>query len=642
MLSGVPNLAFCVGYTNASWTLRADLASQYVCRLLNHLDRHGIAYGAPAAPPAGTARPLLDLTSGYVQRAHRPVPQAGRPRPVDGPAELRARPARHAPGRRPPRHDLRPPARPADRAPAGPGDRHTGGVLSRRGAGRRGAEPAGPCMQMSHPQRQVAHLRRPSSLAPIATVDSIAGHQRATWSHLSASPTDRTGTKGLPSREPDVLRRDQGGVATAAPAPWHDLDGPPGAGVTRPARTGRHRGGAEREDRYRHRPGRRRAARLLAGHPGRPPPRPALQAPARTDLAVVGGGYTGLWTALLAKERDPGRDVVLLEGDRIGWAASGRNGGFCAASLTHGEANGRERFPTSTRRWSGWAWRTSTRIEATVGPLRHRLRLPSHRRAWTWRPRTTRSPGCASSPPAAAGEFLDRDAVRAEVGSPTYLAGVWDREGTALVDPAAPGVGPGRGGRGGRGAGARAHAGASASRGPARGWRCGPRTGATVQRRPGGAGHQRLPVPAAAAAAAHGPGLRLRADDRAAARRPSSARSAGRHRQGIGDSANQFHYYRLTADNRILWGGYDAIYHFGAHGPPRLRPAPGDVPHCSPGTSSRPSPSWRGCASPTGGAARSTPAPASARSTARRSPGARPTRSATPGSASGPAGSAPT
>ena len=60
---------------------------------------------------------------------------------------------------------------------------------------------------------------------------------------------------------------------------------------------------------------------------------------------MVGGGFTGLWTALLAKERDPSRDVVLLEARSIGWAASGRNGGFCSASLTHGIANGLERFP---------------------------------------------------------------------------------------------------------------------------------------------------------------------------------------------------------------------------------------------------------------------------------------------------------
>ena len=78
--------------------------------------------------------------------------------------------------------------------------------------------------------------------------------------------------------------------------------------------------------------------------PDRPPQRGSLDRHVRADLAVVGGGYTGLWTALLAKERDPDRDVVLLEAASIGWAASGRNGGFCAASLTHGAANGLERF----------------------------------------------------------------------------------------------------------------------------------------------------------------------------------------------------------------------------------------------------------------------------------------------------------
>lgn len=79
--------------------------------------------------------------------------------------------------------------------------------------------------------------------------------------------------------------------------------------------------------------------------PDRPEPRPTLGGDATADLAVVGGGYSGLWTALLAKERDPGREVLLVEGGRVGWAASGRNGGFCAASLTHGEANGRARWP---------------------------------------------------------------------------------------------------------------------------------------------------------------------------------------------------------------------------------------------------------------------------------------------------------
>ena len=78
--------------------------------------------------------------------------------------------------------------------------------------------------------------------------------------------------------------------------------------------------------------------------PGAPPARSPLRGEAAADLVVIGGGFTGLWTALLAKESCPERSVVLVEGRPIGWGASGRNGGFCAASITHGAANGRERF----------------------------------------------------------------------------------------------------------------------------------------------------------------------------------------------------------------------------------------------------------------------------------------------------------
>ena len=78
MFSGLPNFAWCVGYTNASWTLRADLSSQYVCRLINLLDKLGVDYGMPDPEGAGEdARPILDLTSGYVQRVVNELPQQG-------------------------------------------------------------------------------------------------------------------------------------------------------------------------------------------------------------------------------------------------------------------------------------------------------------------------------------------------------------------------------------------------------------------------------------------------------------------------------------------------------------------------------------------------------------------------------------
>jgi len=85
MFGGVPNLAWCIGYTNNSWTLRADLVSQYVARLLNHMSTHGFTTCTPvidAADPArAQPRPFLDLTSGYVQRMIDKLPKQGSSRP---------------------------------------------------------------------------------------------------------------------------------------------------------------------------------------------------------------------------------------------------------------------------------------------------------------------------------------------------------------------------------------------------------------------------------------------------------------------------------------------------------------------------------------------------------------------------------
>lgn len=78
MLSGVPNLAWCVGYTNASWTLRADLTSRYVCRLLNLMDKKGYRVAIPTPASDETERrPLLGLSSGYVTRAEADLPKQG-------------------------------------------------------------------------------------------------------------------------------------------------------------------------------------------------------------------------------------------------------------------------------------------------------------------------------------------------------------------------------------------------------------------------------------------------------------------------------------------------------------------------------------------------------------------------------------
>ena len=77
MLSGVPNFSMVIGYTNASWTLKADLVNRYVCRLLQHMDRRGLAVATPLAPPEGADLPFLDLAAGYVQRSLAQLPKQG-------------------------------------------------------------------------------------------------------------------------------------------------------------------------------------------------------------------------------------------------------------------------------------------------------------------------------------------------------------------------------------------------------------------------------------------------------------------------------------------------------------------------------------------------------------------------------------
>ena len=114
------------------------------------------------------------------------------------------------------------------------------------------------------------------------------------------------------------------------------------------------------------------------------------------DLCIVGGGYTGLWAALYAKELDPARDVVVLEATRCGNGASGRNGGFLQSSLTHGIGNGLARFPVRWSASSGSGSRTSTRSPATSSGLGIDAEYEAHRRS-AGRARAAR--GATSSKP---------------------------------------------------------------------------------------------------------------------------------------------------------------------------------------------------------------------------------------------------
>ncbi|MEV5853931.1 NAD(P)/FAD-dependent oxidoreductase [Streptomyces anulatus] len=292
---------------------------------------------------------------------------------------------------------------------------------------------------------------------------------------------------------------------------------------------------------------------------------PALTGDEHTDLLVIGGGYSGLWTALIAKEREPDRDVVLIEGHEVGWAASGRNGGFCAASLTHGLANGVERWPNDIAELEELGERNLDAIEAAVA--RYGIDCEFER---------TGEIDVATEPHQlqelrewheeivglgiTGVDFLDRDALRAEVDSPTFLGGLWDRRGVAMLHPAKLAWGLKRAClelgvrihehtrgldlvRSGSGMAVRTPYGRVFARRVALGTNIFP---SLVKRiRP-------YTVPVYDYALMTEPLT------------PEQLASIGwKGRQGLGDSANQFHYFRLSADNRILWGGYDAIYPYG-------------------------------------------------------------------------------
>jgi glycine/D-amino acid oxidase-like deaminating enzyme len=295
--------------------------------------------------------------------------------------------------------------------------------------------------------------------------------------------------------------------------------------------------------------------------PDAPPVREPVRGDVACDLAVIGGGFTGLWTALLAKQANPGRSVVVVEGNRVGWAASGRNGGFCDASLTHGAANGRERFPAEFATLQRLGAENLNAIETAIDKLGIDCEFE---RTGSMEVATEdyQVDELREAAETDGVTFLGQDAVRAEVNSPTYLAGTWDKERAAMVQPALLAWGL---------AAACERIGVRiAERTPATGL-ASDADGVTVKTAEGVLRARKVALGTSAF-----PALirRLRpyivpVYDYVLVTEPLSAEQLAavgwRNRQGVGDVGNQFHYYRLTADNRILWGGYDAIYHFGRH-----------------------------------------------------------------------------
>ncbi len=313
----------------------------------------------------------------------------------------------------------------------------------------------------------------------------------------------------------------------------------------------------------------------LAGAPDSP--EPALHGSRRTDVAIIGGGFTGLWTAIQLLDADPALRVTILEMERVGFGASGRNGGFCDASLTHGLANGIAHFPSEIRELEAEGRRNLAELVAFVAAEGIDCGLEQ-----TGSLRVADQPYQVDELRASADlaraygvdtVLLDRAGVWEEIHSPVFEAGLLSGpDQTVMLDPA-------RLARGLKQAALR--------------------RGATIHERTRVVGLERL---AGSVRLLTESGARLVAQHVVVATSaysgwlarlqrlfvpvydyvlvsdlltPEQQDSIGwRRRMGVSDSGNQFHYFRLTADNRILWGGYDAIYHPGNRVGPELDERP--------------------------------------------------------------------
>ncbi len=308
--------------------------------------------------------------------------------------------------------------------------------------------------------------------------------------------------------------------------------------------------------------------------PTRPAAAPPLSGTHAADLVVVGGGFTGLWAALCAAEAK--RSVVVLEAGETGVGASGRNGGFCDASLTHGLENGVAHWPDEIAELGRLGDRNLDEIEATIA--RYGIDCGAERTGELnvavadWQAddlahsaELYRSHGVEAT-------LLDGSATRDRVDSPIYRAGLLVPDGTVMLDPARLAWGL-RAAAEGLGVRFHDHSAVRSLR----------TTAAGVEARTDGGtvGAARAVV---ATNAFRPPVRAIRRSvapvyDHVLATEPLTptqrASIGWTGREGLSDVGNQFHYYRLTPDDRILWGGWDALYHFGNRvGPDHEHSAP--------------------------------------------------------------------
>ncbi|MEO8699695.1 MAG: FAD-dependent oxidoreductase [Kofleriaceae bacterium] len=282
-----------------------------------------------------------------------------------------------------------------------------------------------------------------------------------------------------------------------------------------------------------------------------------------TDLAIVGGGFTGLWTAIHAKEEAPARDVVLIDSDTIGSGASGRNGGICGSSLTHGLQNGWDRFPAEFARNEALARENLASLHASTE--RYGIDCDWSDRGVVWvaqRPHEIEWAHSSLELMLRAGDdavFLDLDAVQAEVRSASFLAGAWRKTSVPTLDPAKLVRGLARAATG-LGVRIFEHTRALTVRADGE--------GVAIDVPSGSIRARRVVLGTNAFAPLVGKVRRyvVPVYDHVMVTEPLSAAQwdaiGWSNRQAVVGLGNQFNYSRVTADGRILWGGYDAIYHW--------------------------------------------------------------------------------